>query len=50
MFGIWTGAFVYVVFAALGLSAILTTSASAFSIVKWTCAAYLFWLGVKALR
>ncbi|BCL61970.1 hypothetical protein DGMP_26630 [Desulfomarina profundi] len=31
MFGIWTGAFIHVIFAALGLSAILATSAVAFS-------------------
>ncbi|WP_417277554.1 LysE family translocator [Celeribacter sp.] len=50
MFGIWTGAMVHVLMAALGLSAILMTSATAFSIVKWVGAAYLLWLGVSALR
>ena len=50
MFGIWTGAFVHVIFAALGLSAILATSAVAFSIVKWVGAAYLICLGIQALR
>ena len=50
MFGIWTGAFMHVLLAALGLSAILATSATAFSIVKWVGAAYLIWLGIKALR
>lgn len=50
MFGIWTGAFVHVIFAALGLSAILATSAVAFSTVKWIGAAYLIWLGIQALR
>ncbi len=49
MFGIWSGAFVHVLMAALGLSAILATSAIAFSIVKWLGAAYLFYLGLKAL-
>jgi threonine/homoserine/homoserine lactone efflux protein len=50
MFGIWTGAFIHVIFAALGLSAILATSAAAFSAVKWIGAAYLIWLGIQALR
>lgn len=49
MFGIWAGAFVHVIFAALGLSAILATSAVAFSVVKWVGAGYLIWLGLKAL-
>ncbi len=50
MFGIWTGAFIHVIFAALGLSAILATSAIAFLAVKWIGAAYLVWLGIQALR
>jgi threonine/homoserine/homoserine lactone efflux protein len=49
MFGIWTGAGLHVVMAAAGLSAILATSALAFSIVKWLGAAYLIWLGIKML-
>lgn len=48
MFGVWTGAFVHVVMAAVGLSAILATSATAFSVVKWVGAAYLVWLGLRA--
>lgn len=50
MFGIWTGAFFHVILAALGLSAILATSATAFTIVKWGGAFYLFYLGIQALR
>lgn len=50
MFGIWTGAFMHVLMAAVGLSAILATSAIAFSIVKVVGAVYLIWLGLGALR
>ena len=50
MFGIWTGAFGHVLMAAAGLSAVLATSALAFSLVKWVGAAYLIWLGIAALR
>lgn len=50
MLGIWTGAFGHVLMAAAGLSVILATSATAFSIVKWAGAAYLIWLGISALR
>jgi threonine/homoserine/homoserine lactone efflux protein len=50
MFGIWTGAFGHVIMAALGLSAVLVASATAFTVVKWAGAAYLVWLGVSALR
>ena len=50
MFGIWSGAFLHVLLAAIGLSAILATSATAFTFVKWAGAAYLIWLGVQALR
>ena len=34
----------------LGLGAILATSATLFSILKWVGAAYLFWLGIKLWR
>jgi threonine/homoserine/homoserine lactone efflux protein len=50
MLGIWTGAFGHVLLAALGLSAILATSATAFSIIKWAGAGYLIWLGIQAWR
>ena len=49
-FGVVSGACVHILAAALGLSAILATSAIAFSIVKWVGVVYLVWLGIGALR
>ncbi|MEI8607864.1 LysE family translocator [Enterovibrio sp. Hal110] len=48
--GVCSGALFHVVAAALGLSAILATSAMAFTVVKYVGAAYLIYLGYKALR
>ncbi len=48
--GVCSGALVHVFAAALGLSAILATSATAFSVVKYIGAAYLIYLGLQALR
>ncbi|ARO29496.1 LysE family amino acid efflux protein [Rhizobium sp. NXC14] len=50
LFGVWSGACLHVLMAALGLSAVLAASALAFSAVKWLGAAYLVWLGIQALR
>ncbi|OSQ40973.1 lysine transporter LysE [Thalassospira mesophila] len=47
--GVCSGAFVHVIFAALGLSAILMTSALAFAVVKWVGVLYLAWLGASAI-
>ena len=48
--GVCSGALVHVAAAALGLSAILATSAWAFSLIKYVGAAYLLYLGIQALR
>ncbi|BBD09745.1 LysE family translocator [Desulfovibrio ferrophilus] len=50
MAGVWTGAMGHVLFAAVGLSAIIVASATAYSVVKYAGAAYLLWLGIQALR
>ncbi len=47
--GIATGDFIHTIFAAVGLSAILMTSAWAFNIVKIAGAVYLVYLGIKAI-
>lgn len=47
--GIWTGAMVHVLAASLGLSTILATSATAFSIVKYIGAGYLVYMGIQTL-
>jgi threonine/homoserine/homoserine lactone efflux protein len=47
--GTGIGGLVHVVAAAAGLSALIATSATAFSVVKYLGAAYLIWLGAKTL-
>jgi threonine/homoserine/homoserine lactone efflux protein len=49
-FGAALGGFAHVLAAALGLSALLATSATAFAIIKYVGAAYLVYLGWRALR
>jgi threonine/homoserine/homoserine lactone efflux protein len=47
--GIITGCVVHVLCAAFGLSLILSTSATAFTIIKWAGAGYLIFMGIKTL-
>jgi threonine/homoserine/homoserine lactone efflux protein len=48
-FGIGAGSFVHTALAAVGLSALLATSAYAFTVVKLVGAAYLVYLGMRML-
>jgi threonine/homoserine/homoserine lactone efflux protein len=47
--GIHLGTIVHIVAAAVGLSALIVSSALAFSIVKWVGAAYLIRIGIRTL-
>ncbi|MGQ2980214.1 MAG: LysE family translocator [Polaromonas sp.] len=47
--GITAGCFVHIFAAAVGVSALLATSATAFTVLKWMGAAYLLWTGIKIL-
>ena len=47
VFGVSAGAFVHTLMAAIGLSAIITASATAFMVIKLVGAAYLVYLGLK---
>lgn len=48
--GVGLGCMLHITLAALGLSALLAASATAFTVVKWIGAAYLVWTGVAMLR
>ncbi len=47
--GITAGCFVHIFAAAVGVGALLATSATAFTLLKWVGAAYLMWMGVRML-
>jgi threonine/homoserine/homoserine lactone efflux protein len=47
--GITAGCFVHIFAAALGVGALLAASATAFNLLKWLGAAYLFYVGIKLL-
>ena len=48
--GICSGCVLHATASALGLSAILATSATAFNVLKTIGAAYLIWIGVQSIR
>src|SRR5919106_5862621 len=50
MLGVQTGGLVHVAAAAFGVSALIASSAAAFTVVKYAGAAYLIYLGVRKLR
>jgi len=49
-FGSLVAIYFHVTLAAIGLSAVIATSAFAFSIIKWVGVIYLIWLGLGAFR
>src|SRR4030095_8301008 len=48
-FGIMGGCMVHMLAAVVGLSAIIASSAAAFSIIKWLGVVYLAYLGLKSI-
>ena len=47
--GITAGCFVHIFAAAIGVSALMAASATAFMLLKWAGAAYLVWVGLRML-
>ncbi len=50
MFGVEVGNYLEVLAATIGLAAIVASSATAFTVVKYIGAVYLIWLGIRAFR
>jgi RhtB (resistance to homoserine/threonine) family protein len=50
MAGIFTGCLVHVFAATVGLSALIATSSTAFTLLKWLGAAYLIYIGLQMVR
>ena len=48
--GVLCGLVVWIIAAALGLAALLRTSETAYTALRWAGAVYLLWLGVQSLR
>lgn len=48
--GVACGLLVHTTLAALGISAVVAHSVTLFTVLKWVGAAYLFWLGIQAIR
>jgi threonine/homoserine/homoserine lactone efflux protein len=48
--GVCCGLFFHATLSALGVSALLVASASAFAALRWAGAAYVVWLGLQSLR
>src|SRR5262249_49315261 len=48
--GICLGCVIHATASALGISAVLATSATAFNVMKTVGAAYLIWIGVQSIR
>lgn len=47
--GITAGCFVHIAAASVGVGALLATSATAFTLLKWLGAGYLLWMGLRML-
>jgi len=48
--GVGCGIFIHVTYSLLGIGLIVSQSIMLFNVLKWAAAAYLFYIGIKALR